>query len=101
MLSPVHAHAHRGVGVQKCITYDDVNDAVAEAKDKFSGGHVPPEIYELTSDTPTPEHVTIPAEIGMYICAHEDVEIKNQSSNSFKKYSVTKKNMNKSLNGGR
>ncbi|XP_022651813.1 peroxidase-like isoform X2 [Varroa destructor] len=52
-----------GVGVQKCITYDDVNDAVAEAKDKFSGGHVPPEIYELTSDTPTPEHVTIPAEI--------------------------------------
>lgn len=54
----------RGVGVQKCITYEDVNAAVAEAKERFSGGQVPPEIYELSSDTPTPEHVTIPAEIG-------------------------------------
>ncbi|XP_003743011.1 chorion peroxidase [Galendromus occidentalis] len=52
-----------GVGTQRCITYDDVNQAVSEAKDSFSGGRVPPEIYELTSDTPTPEHITIPAEI--------------------------------------
>ncbi|CAN7998946.1 unnamed protein product, partial [Ixodes hexagonus] len=47
---------------QQCITYEDVNQAVLEAKAKF-GADVPHEIYELSSDSPTPEHVTVPAEI--------------------------------------
>ncbi|XP_029825963.1 chorion peroxidase [Ixodes scapularis] len=47
---------------QQCITYEDVNQAVLEAKAKF-GEDVPHEIYELSSDSPTPEHVTVPAEI--------------------------------------
>ncbi|KAL1420776.1 hypothetical protein MTO96_023817 [Rhipicephalus appendiculatus] len=47
---------------QQCITYDDVNQALLEAKAKF-GESVPNEIYELSSDTPTPEHVTVPSEI--------------------------------------
>lgn len=47
---------------QQCITYEDVNQALLEAKTKF-GESVPNEIYELSSDTPTPEHVTVPSEI--------------------------------------
>lgn len=59
-------YSRSGVGSQKCITYEDVNQAVSDAKESFSGGRIPPEIYELTSDTPTPEHITVPAEISEF-----------------------------------
>ena len=52
---------HDGPG-NLCITYDDVNKAILQAKAK-SGGFIPPEIYELSSDFPKPAHVAVPAAI--------------------------------------
>lgn len=45
-----------------CITYEDISQAVLDAKAKF-GGFVPPEVYELSSDFPKSVHVAVPAEI--------------------------------------
>lgn len=45
-----------------CITYEDISQAVLDAKTKF-GGFVPPEVYELSSDFPKSIHVAVPAEI--------------------------------------
>lgn len=45
-----------------CITYNDINDAVLEAKQKL-GGFIPPEVYELSSAFPKPTHVAVPAEM--------------------------------------
>ncbi|RWS27512.1 peroxidase-like protein [Leptotrombidium deliense] len=47
---------------QVCITYEDINRAVFKAKEAL-GNYVPPEIHELSSDFPKPEHVAVSAEI--------------------------------------
>lgn len=52
---------HDGPG-NLCITYEDVNKAILQAKAK-SGGFIPQEIYELSSDFPKPAHVGVPAAI--------------------------------------
>ncbi|PRD29059.1 UNVERIFIED_CONTAM: Pxd [Trichonephila clavipes] len=44
-----------------CITYEDINQAVYEARSKI--GEVPKEIYELSSVYPEYEHIAVPAEI--------------------------------------
>lgn len=43
-----------------CITYDDINQAVIEAKAQLNH-EVPQEIYELSSDLPMPEHIEVAA----------------------------------------
>jgi hypothetical protein len=45
-----------------CITYDDINQAIYDAKERY-GGFVPQEIYELSSEFPKPVHVSVPAQI--------------------------------------
>lgn len=45
-----------------CITFDDINRAVHEARRKF-GQEVPWEVQELSSVQPKPEHISIVAEI--------------------------------------
>lgn len=47
---------------QTCITYEDINRAVYEAKQKF-GGYVPQEVFELSSDYPKAPHIAVPAEV--------------------------------------
>ncbi len=49
-------------GGQVCISYDDINRAVAEAQ-AILGGYVPPEIHELSSDFPKPPHIAVAADI--------------------------------------
>ncbi|GFT40437.1 chorion peroxidase [Nephila pilipes] len=44
-----------------CISYEDINQAVYEARNKI--GEVPKEIYELSSVYPEYEHIAVPAEI--------------------------------------
>lgn len=45
-----------------CITYADVNDAIKQAKYKL-GGFIPQQIYELSSESPKPAHIAVPAAI--------------------------------------
>ena len=45
-----------------CITYEDISQAVYDAKQKY-GGFIPQEVFELSSDFPKPMHVSVPAEI--------------------------------------
>ena len=45
-----------------CITFDDISQAVHDAKERY-GGFVPQEIYELSSEFPKPVHVSVPAQI--------------------------------------
>ncbi|KAI1290314.1 Chorion peroxidase [Halotydeus destructor] len=47
---------------QVCITYEDVNAAVYEARKKL-GNYIPREVYELSSNFPRPPHIAVPAEI--------------------------------------
>lgn len=47
---------------QTCVTYDDVNRAIYEARQSL-GGYVPNEIFELSSDLPKPPHIAVPSEI--------------------------------------
>ena len=45
-----------------CITFEDINRAIHEAKESL-GGYLPPEIHELSSDFPKPPHVSVSSEI--------------------------------------
>ncbi|XP_015785823.1 peroxidase [Tetranychus urticae] len=47
---------------QICITYEDINRAVHEAKVRL-GSYVPEEIKELSSDLPKESHISVSAEI--------------------------------------
>ncbi|RWS06684.1 peroxidase-like protein, partial [Dinothrombium tinctorium] len=47
---------------QICVTYEDIDRAVYQAK-KSLGNYIPPEIFELSSDFPKPEHIAVSAEI--------------------------------------
>lgn len=53
-------YAHTGAAI--CITAQDVDEAVEEAKASL-GGYVPKEIYTINSESPKPMQVTVVAEI--------------------------------------
>ncbi|GFX37378.1 hypothetical protein TNCV_3106301 [Trichonephila clavipes] len=71
-----------------CITYEDINQAVYEARSKI--GEVPKEIYELSSVYPEYEHIAVPAEIIIEttrIIAHSYTRAFGNGSRNFEKWS--------------
>lgn len=62
ILNSIKRSSYYAGGGQICISYEDINRAVHEAKG-ILGGYLPAEVHELSSDLPKAPHIAVAAEI--------------------------------------